>query len=160
MYKNTSLVNLSSLRTVAASRSYKLKALELPKTFQASITPGHNYIIFTFCTGMEPSPEELLKLVAKIPTQFTKCSFRVDTTVRPPGYCGRLPTPDSPDIKIPGRVRGVYEDDVVVLEIQTDAGTRNEKGQRKGTVVHGHIKGEHNFMYSLRSNKNSYVNSF
>ena len=137
----------------------KLKELGILKTFQTSITPGHSYIIVTLCTGMEASPEELLKFLAKNPTQFTKCSFRVDTTVRPPGYCGRLPTPDSPDIKIPGRVRGVYEDDVVVLEIQPDAKTRNEKGQRKGTVVHGYIKGEHDFMYSLRSNKNHYMNS-
>ena len=77
----------------------------------------------------------------------------MDTSIRPQGYSGRLPTPDSPDIKIPGRVRGVYEDDVVVLELQPDIRTRDEVVQRKETVVLGYIKGEHNFMFSCDQTK-------
>ena len=113
-----------------------------------SQTQFHTY----FCTGIESSPEELLKLLTENPNQFTKCSFRVDTSIRPVRYCGHLPTPDSPDIKIPGRVRGVYEDDVVVLELQPDARARDEEGQRKETAVVGSIKGECHFLF-LRLNK-------
>ena len=40
----------------------------------------------------------------------------------------------------------MYEDDVVVLELQPDARTQDEEGQRKETVVLGYIKGEHCFL--------------
>ena len=110
------------------------------------------HIFHFFSTGIEASPEELLKLLTGNPNQFTKCSFRVDTSTRPVRYCGHLPTPDGPDIKIPGRVRGVYEDDVVVLELLSDVRARDEEGQRKETAVVGHIKGERHFIF-LRLNK-------
>ena len=100
------------------------------------------FLLLTYC--IEASPEELMKLLEGNRNRFTKCSFRVNTSVRQRGYCGRLPTPDSPDIKIPGRVRGVYEDDVVVLEIQPDTRAHDEEGQRKETAVFGYIRGENN----------------
>ena len=107
----------------------------------------------TFIIVIEVSPQELMKLLEENPARFTKCSFRVDTSVHPQGYFGRVPAPDSPDIKIPGRVRGVYEDDVVVLELQPSAKARDEKELKEGTVVIGYVKGEHNFRLSFIQTK-------
>lgn len=108
-----------------------------------------------FVIVIETSPQELMKLLNGNPDRFTKCSFRIDTSVRPQGYYGCLPAPDSPDIKILGQCRGVYEDDIVVLDLQPDAKARDEKGQRQETAVVGHMKGEYKFV-SLRSNKDIY----
>ena len=104
------------------------------------------FLLLTYC--VEASPQELWKLLEGDPARFIKCSFRVEINVRQRGYSGRLPTPDSPDVKIPGRVRGVYEDDVVVLELHPDARARDEEGQRKEIAVVGYIKGEYSLLTS------------
>ncbi|CAB4019283.1 Hypothetical predicted protein, partial [Paramuricea clavata] len=76
--------------------------------------------------------EELLKLLREDPARFIKCTFRIDTSGRQRRYYGQLPTPDSPNIRILGPVRGVYEDDIVVLELQ---------GQQEGISCLGYEKG-------------------
>ena len=91
-------------------------------------------------------PEELLKLLRDNPNLFMKCSFRVDNSGRQPKYCGQLPTPDSPDIHIPGRVRGVYEDDVIVLEIQPSALVKDRELQEQVLML-GYIRGKYNFLF-------------
>ncbi|XP_028391339.1 helicase with zinc finger domain 2-like isoform X2 [Dendronephthya gigantea] len=85
--------------------------------------------------------EELLKLLQGNQTRFTKCCFRTDNSSRPPRHYGHLPTPDSPDIHIPGRARGVYEDDVVVLELQPRATLRSGDGREQETLYVGYIRG-------------------
>ena len=73
--------------------------------------------------------------------RFTMCTFRINSGVGSQKYYGNLPTPDSPDIQIPGRVRGVYEDDVVVLEVHPSAWLGSEDGKEAECVTFGYIKG-------------------
>ncbi len=97
---------------------------------------------FHFFYDIEEIPqEELLKLLQGNSSLFTKCTFRIDTVSRQQSYYGQLPTPDSPDIRIPGRVRRVQEDDVVVLELQPIARARDEKEQQQEPIIFGYIKG-------------------
>lgn len=99
------------------------------------------YLIETF------KQEELLNMIEENPTLFIKCTFRVDTSGRQRKYYGQLPTPDSVDIQILGRVRGVYEDDIVVLELEQST-LVNEEGKEEKIIIPGcgHIKGKHNFI--------------
>ncbi|XP_028391332.1 LOW QUALITY PROTEIN: uncharacterized protein LOC114516140 [Dendronephthya gigantea] len=85
--------------------------------------------------------EELANLVQRNPLLFTMCTFRINSGVGSQHYYGNLPTPDSPDIQIPGRIRGVYEDDVVMLEVQPSAWVQSEDGQKAECVTFGYIKG-------------------
>ena len=78
--------------------------------------------------------KELLDLIKGNPNQFIKCSFRIDSR-RQQRYHGHLPTPDSPDVRIPGDIRGVHEDDVVVVELP------DKRGQEDGEIF-GSIKGK------------------
>ena len=91
-------------------------------------------------------PEELLKLLKENPTLYTKCTLHIDTSGRQRRYYGQLPTPDSPDIRILGPVRQVYEDDLVVLQDQEE--------EINGV---GYQKGEHNFTFSCFQSKTFYL---
>ena len=113
----------------------------VPTTLPAILSQQSSF----YCHDIEAFPqEELLKLVKENPTDFIKCTFRVGTSGQQHRYYGQLPTPDSPDIDIPGRVQGVYEDDVVVLELQPRVWVQNEGGQEE-ILIFGYIKGKHNF---------------
>ena len=83
----------------------------------------------------------MIALLQEDPTHFTKCTFRVDIITRGRSYHGELPTPDSPNIHIPGFIRGVFEDDFVVLELQPSAEMKDEEGQVERSV--GIYKGIH-----------------
>ena len=63
-------------------------------------------------------PDQLLTLLKANPEVYSQCTFRIDSSGRQRKYYGQVPDPDSPDIHIPGRVRGAYEDDQVVIEMQ------------------------------------------
>jgi hypothetical protein len=98
-------------------------------------------LLFFYDTEAFPQ-EELLKLLRGDSNLYIRCTFRKDTSSRQQQYRGELPTPDSPDIHIPGgRVRGVQEDDIVVLELQPIARARDEK-QQDQVLVFGYIKGK------------------
>ena len=107
---------------------------------ESSSLNGVYYLLFFYDVEAFPQ-EELLKLVKENSNLFTKCSFRKDPLSQQQKYYGELPTPDSPDIHIPGRVRGVQEDDVIVVELQPIARARDEK-QQDQVITFGCIKGE------------------
>lgn len=52
------------------------------------------------------------------PHKYKKVRIQVELRQNQRFYYGRLPTPDSPDIVIPGQVRGIFEDDLVVIKIK------------------------------------------
>ena len=88
-------------------------------------------------------PEELLKLVEDNPTVYVKCTLRVSHRNGQKSYYGQLPTPDSPDIDIPGQVCGVFDGDVIVLELKQRACARDNEQQEEEILFFGHIKGKH-----------------
>lgn len=91
------------------------------------------------------SREGLLKMIEDNPTSYIKCTFRVDTSGKQSRYCGQVPAPDSPDIQIPGRVEGVYEDDIVLLELQPSFVVPGKQGEEE-VIRFGCIKGKYNFI--------------
>ena len=92
---------------------------------------------------------ELLNMIEENPTLFIKCNLRVDTSGRQRKYYGRLPTPDTPDIQIFGSVRGVYEDDIVVLELGQSTSV-SEEGKEEKIIIpeFGQIKGKHDIIHT------------
>ena len=94
------------------------------------------------------SQEGLLKMIKENPFSFIKCTFRVDTSGKQSRHYGQLPAPDSPDIQIPGRVEGVYEDDIVVLELLPNFIVRGEQGQVEDIITFGRIRGKYNYIFT------------
>ena len=90
-------------------------------------------------------PEELLKLVKDNPAVYVKCTFRVTHSNGQKRYSGQLPTPDSPDIDIPGQVCGVFDGDVIVLELKQGVCVRGDKQHEDEIILFGYIKGKHIF---------------
>jgi hypothetical protein len=106
-----------------------------------------------YCYDLESrSQEELLRLVKDNPTVFVKCTFRVSTTSDGQQiYYGQLPTPDSPDIDIPGQVRGVFDGDLIVLELQRSAYVLSDEQLDEDILIFGYIRGEHNLKLRLHT---------
>ena len=86
-------------------------------------------------------------MINENPTLFKKCTLRVNTSGRQRKYYGQLPTPDSSDIQILGRVRGVYEDDIVVLKLE-ESTLVNEEGKEEKIIIpeFGQIQGKQNII--------------
>lgn len=86
-------------------------------------------------------------MIKENPTSFVKCTFRIDTSGKQSRHYGQLPAPDSPDIQIPGRVEGVYEDDIVVLELLPSLFVPDEHGRIEDVITLGCIKGKCNYIF-------------
>ena len=86
------------------------------------------------------NPDELLKLLNANPASYTKCLFRIDSSGRQQICYGQVPEPDSPDVLIPGRVRCIYEGDLVVVEMQEDKALVHGEVEVKRGFIKGVVK--------------------
>ena len=87
-------------------------------------------------------------MVEKNPNLFIKCTLRIDTSGRQWKYYGQLPSRDSPDIQILGRVRGAYEDDIIVLKLDEITLVNKERKEKK-IITSGQMQGKPFYIHVL-----------